>query len=99
VRKDPQARLVVLNADHKQYLDQSGDLAAAGNVCFDLSMVEGVGGAARLARQVSIQRVLLGSHSPLFYFESAALKVQEAGFTEAQARAVLEENARRLLAG
>jgi len=42
--------------------------------------------------------VLFGSNYPLFYFESAMLKVRESGFTDNERKAVLEENARRLLA-
>ena len=30
--------------------------------------------------------MLFGSHSPFFYFESAELKVQEAGLSDAQKR-------------
>ena len=70
---------------------------AAGNVYFDISMVEGVGGVARLAQKISIRRILFGSHYPLFYFESALLKVQESGLTEAQKKVIFEDNARRLL--
>ena len=61
-------------------------------------MVEGVGGVARLAQKISTERVLFGSNYPLFYFESAMLKVRESGFTDNERKAVLEENARRLLA-
>ena len=61
-------------------------------------MVERIGAISRLAEQVSFPRVLFGSNYPLYYFESALLKVQESGLTEAQTRAVSQENARRLLA-
>ena len=79
-------------------LEHSQELLSAGNVSFDISMVEGVAGVSRLAKKVSLPRVLFGTHSPLFYFESALLKVREAEFTEAEGQAVLESNARRLLA-
>jgi hypothetical protein len=39
---------------------------------------------------------VFGSHFPLFYFQSAALKVREAGFGAADAKAISEDNARRL---
>jgi predicted TIM-barrel fold metal-dependent hydrolase len=98
IRSAPGTRLVILNTDpsHDQELLQQ--VLAAGDVYFDISMVEGVGGVARLARKIDIRRVLFGSHYPLFYFESALLKVREAGFTDAESQAVLEENARRLVA-
>ena len=56
-----------------------------------------VGGVAVLAREISPQRVVFGSHFPLFYFESAALKMREAGFSDADAKAISEENALRLI--
>ena len=64
----------------------------------DIAMVEGVGGVARLAQKISVQRVVFGSNYPLYYFESAMLKVRESGFTDTERQAVLEENARRSLA-
>ena len=72
-------------------------LASAGEVYFDFSMVEGVGAVARLMQNVTPERVLFGSNYPLFYFESALLKVQESGLTEAQKKVIFEDNARRLL--
>jgi hypothetical protein len=93
----PGVRLVLLNCDpsHNRVLLQR--LMSTSQVYFDIAVVEGVGGVARLAQEISVQRVLFGSNFPLFYFESALLKVREAGPTDAEARAVLEENARRLL--
>jgi len=41
---------------------------------------------------------LFGSNSPLFYFESALLKIQETGLSESEKDALLEGNARQLLA-
>jgi predicted TIM-barrel fold metal-dependent hydrolase len=98
VKAKPKLRLVVLNCYPQLKLDLQ-ELARAGEVYFDLSMVEGIGGVARLAEKVSLQRVLFGSHYPLFYFESALLKLQESGFTEAKKNAILNENARHLLSG
>ena len=96
VKGEAKLRLVVLNCYPQLKLDELQKLAPAGEVYFDLSMVEGVGGVARLADRVSLQRVLFGSHFPLFYFESALLKVQESGFSEVQRKMIFEENARRL---
>ena len=98
LKREPGTRLVVLNSNHAHNLEQLQKLLSAGDVYFDISMVEGVGGVARLAQKISTERVLFGSNYPLFYFESAMLKVRESGFTDNERKAVLEENARRLLA-
>ncbi len=96
IKAQTKLRLVILNC-YPQLRTDLRPLAEAGEVYFDLSMIEGVGGVARLADRVSLQRVLFGSHYPLFYFDSALLKVQESGLHETQKKAVFEENARRLL--
>jgi predicted TIM-barrel fold metal-dependent hydrolase len=88
----PAARIVLLNGGR---MPQARSISAAGEVYFDIAMVEGVGGVAKLAAEVSPGRVLFGSHSPFFYFESAALKIKEAGLPDDQAQAILEGNARR----
>ncbi|HXJ41556.1 MAG TPA: hypothetical protein VNH18_19925, partial [Bryobacteraceae bacterium] len=98
LQSSPGARVVILNADHVHNFQLSEKLLSAGDVYFDISMVEGVGGVSHLAQKISVQRVLFGSNYPLYYFESAMLKVRESAFTEAGRQAVLEENARRLLA-
>jgi predicted TIM-barrel fold metal-dependent hydrolase len=50
-----------------------------------------------LARDLPGGRVVFGSHFPLFYFESAELKVREAGFGDAEEKAILEDNALMLI--
>jgi uncharacterized protein len=81
-------RTVVLNA---------GKPARGVDAWFDFAMVEGVGGVAKVAAEITPTRLLFGSHFPFFYFESAMLKVKEAGFKESDARAITEGNARILL--
>jgi predicted TIM-barrel fold metal-dependent hydrolase len=72
-------------------------LVRAGAAYVDFAMVENVGAVAKLRDRVGGDRVLFGSHFPLFYLESALLKVREAGFSDAEAKAVLSTNARALL--
>ncbi len=98
IKSSPGARIVILNADHAHDLQLLEKLRSAGDVYFDISMVEGVGGVARLAQKISVQRVLFGSNYPLYYFESGMLKVRESAFSDSEKHAVLEGNARRLLA-
>jgi len=95
VKRLPSARVVVLNGNR---IPRAKQLAEAG-VHFDFAMREGIGGVARLVDETAADRVLFGSNYPLFYFESAELKVKEAGLPEIEARAIGDENARRLLKG
>jgi predicted TIM-barrel fold metal-dependent hydrolase len=92
----PSLRLMVLNQKHDAPVMK---IAASGQVYFDFAMVERLRGVATLARQISPERVVFGSHFPLFYIESATLKMREAGLSENDFRAISEGNARRLLHG
>ena len=93
---EPKLKLVVLNCYPQLIPAQITPLIPIRNVYFELSMVERVGAVARLIETFTLERVLFGSHSPFFYFESAELKVQEAGLSDAQKKRVLEGNAKRL---
>jgi hypothetical protein len=97
VEQTPGLRLVLLNALGILRGEGLEQLLRAGEVYVEISMLEGVGGVANLLEKVSHERVLFGSHSPCFYFESALLKLRESPLTEAQLRALRERNARRLL--
>ncbi len=98
VAAEPNLRVVILNAYPTLQIEKLRPLSSAGEVYFDFAMVERAGSVARLAQQVSFPRVLFGSNYPLYYFESSLLKVQEAGLTDEQTKAVFEDTARRLLA-
>lgn len=73
-------------------------LLAAGQVYFEISMLEGVEGISNLLRRVPVERILFGSHLPLFVLESALLKLQESELSPDEFKAITHENARRLLA-
>ena len=96
-KAEPKVKLVILNCYPQIPPDQLTSLVPVSNVYFELSMVERVGAVTRLIEKVTLDRVLFGSHSPFFYFESAEFKVEEAGLSDPQKRAVLEGNARRLI--
>ena len=97
VKKLPGARVELLNWFRAVPADLVKQLAAAG-VCFDIATVEGVGGVVKLSEQISVARVLFGSHAPFFYFESAALKLKESALKPEELQAVCGVNARRWLA-
>ncbi len=97
VKKTPGLRLVLLNALRTLDREAAARLAEAGEVCFEISMLEGAGGLGRLLERVPASRVLFGSHAPLFYFDSALLKLRESPLTHEQLGAIRAGNARRLL--
>ncbi|HXX93091.1 MAG TPA: amidohydrolase family protein [Planctomycetota bacterium] len=90
----PGLRLVVLGGSRDGILQ----LAPSG-ASFDFSSLEGLEGVARLAEKIGVERILFGSHSPFFIWEAARLKVTEAGLDASRERAILAENARRLIEG
>ena len=93
----PDLRLVLLNALADLRPPLLGELSAAGNVWFEISALEGVGGLETLRKQVRPDRILFGSHAPFLTWDAARLKVQEAGLEEAEARSLFETNARGLI--
>jgi len=96
VKQTPGLRLVLLNALGKLRSQPLKDLIGAGEVCVEIAMLEGVGGVGNLLAQVPENRVLFGSHAPLFYFESSLLKLKESPLSREQLAAVRNGNARRL---
>lgn len=98
VKSIPGLRLQVLNSLQVLRGQPLLELMAAGDVYFDMATVEGIGGVGNLVGQIPPSRICFGSHSPFFIFESAELKLKESVLTEAQAKAILMENARKLLA-
>lgn len=95
---EPRSKLVILNTYPQLPIEKLRPLSLIGQVHFDTSMVERVNGLNRLRGVVPPERVLFGSYFPFFNLESGLLKVEEAGLTGAERSAVVEGNARRLLA-
>ena len=94
VPKIPGLQLILLNVPKDMVVKLAGSGAS-----FDIAMLEGLEGVARLAEKVGEGRVLFGSHAPFYIWESARLKVTEAGLPPSVERRVLRENALQLLEG
>ena len=73
----PNLPVVLLNAVSSSAIELHGQLAAAGKVYFDIATLEGLAGLERLVQSLPAERLLFGSHSPFFAFDSAKLKLQE----------------------
>ncbi len=96
-RSIPRLRLVMLGALQTIPAPWAQDLAGTGRVAFDIAMLEGVGAVAFAIESLGIQSLVFGTHAPLFYIESASLKLRESDLSAQQLRAIRHENAQRLL--
>src|SRR5262249_12838440 len=97
IAKVPKARIQISNAAFEPRDDTLLLLARSGNVFFDFANVERLGGLGRMIQRVGRERVVFGSHFPLFYPESALLKMQESAVKGEDAQAIQHTNARALL--
>jgi uncharacterized protein len=95
----PGLRLVLLNAAGKLNGQPLKRVLDAGQVFVEISTLEGVGGVANLLSQIPANRVLFGSHAPLFYFDSALLKLKESPLTHEQLQLICRGNATSLITG
>jgi len=93
----PKLRLVLLGALQILRGEAITQLIRSGEVYFDISTLEGIGGISNLLVRVPDDRILFGSHSPFFILESAIFKLQESELLPAQVNAITHQNARRLL--
>ncbi len=93
----PKCRLLLVNALRTLRAKPLLELLSTGQVWVEISMLEGIGGLGTLLSQVRNDRVLFGSHAPLFYFESALLKLQESELTQKQLDAIVSGNASSLV--
>ena len=93
----PELRLVLLGALQTIRGDAITQLIRAGEVYFEISMLEGVGCISSLLDLVPGDRILFGSHSPFFILESAIFKLQESELFPTMTDAITHQNAQRLL--
>lgn len=95
LKKVPNARVMVLNANRTMSMTALQNCP----VWLDFAMLEGVGGIEGLLKDWPLERLVFGSHAPLFYWEAAKLKLQESELSEKQLAAITHENATRCLQG
>jgi predicted TIM-barrel fold metal-dependent hydrolase len=95
--REPRPRVVLLNAlGHLRGEPLSRILAVEG-ISVEIAMLEGAAGVEKFAARFGPDRLLFGSHAPLYYAEAAHLKLKESALTPQQAEAIRQGNARRLL--
>lgn len=97
VKDRPRLRLVLLNSSRTVRGSVLAGLVNAGQVYVEIAMLEGIGGVAKFLNSTPLERVLFGSHLPLFNLESATLKLRESVLSTGQEDAITHENAKRLL--
>jgi predicted TIM-barrel fold metal-dependent hydrolase len=97
LKDHPRLKIVLLNWFRAVKGDLAGTLAKAGQVYFEVATVEGVNGVGNLIKQVPPERVLFGSYTPFFYFESAVLKLKESVLKEGELELIKCENSKRIL--
>jgi predicted TIM-barrel fold metal-dependent hydrolase len=90
MREMQEARVMLLNANSAMVLRHLQDCP---NVWLDFAMIEGVGGLESLLKAWPVERVVFGSFAPVFYWESARLKMQESALNESQSLAIQSRNA------
>lgn len=93
----PGARVMLLNAGKALGAAELARLAETGRVWCEIGMLEGVGGIERLLGSVAYERVCFGSYFPMFYLESALLKLAESELPMPLRRAIRHANAAGLL--
>lgn len=89
-----EARVMILNANASMVLRHLQDCP---NTTLDFAMIEGVGGVENLLKIWPLNRLVFGSFAPVFYWESALLKMQESGIEPDAAAALQWRNASALL--
>jgi hypothetical protein len=94
--RTPRPPVVLLNALGNIRGEPLKRLLAADGIWLDIAMLEGASGLERLIAQIGRDRLLFGSHAPLFYAEAAHLKLKESTLTPEQSEAIRQGNAWRL---
>jgi len=97
VSATPGLKLQLLNCPVPPSGEALVPLVRSGAVSFDIAMQEGAGVVGRLAERVGADRVLFGTHFPLFHAESALLKLKESAVRAEVETAIRAGNAHGLV--
>lgn len=95
MRKVPGAKVQLLNL--RPRIPQLDALARIPGLFFDTARADGTDGVSSLIAHTVPDRVLFGTHAPFLIPEAALIRVHEAALAPNPLRAVLRENATRLL--
>jgi predicted TIM-barrel fold metal-dependent hydrolase len=95
--RSPNVRVQILNAAFNPRDETPLVLARTSKVWFDFANVESVGGLAKMLQRFGPERVVFGTHFPLFYPESALFKVRESALKDEELKAIEQSNARTLV--
>lgn len=99
LEKAPGARVMLLNWPRLVARRPAAAAFKAMPLLFDIAMLEGAAGIEALLREMPLERLCFGSYAPVFYFESAELKLRESVLDDRQLAAIARENAARWLQG
>lgn len=93
----PGLRIMLLNCHRAATAPDLAKLFSAGRVYADLGMLEGMAGLERLAAILPERRICFGSFAPMFYLESALLKLTESQLSHDSVRAICRDSAAEFL--
>jgi predicted TIM-barrel fold metal-dependent hydrolase len=97
LRPGATSKLLLLNAFRSARLEQAGNLAATRQVWFDIAMLEGMNRLPALVERVGPERVVFGSHWPLFHQQAAIAKLRESTLEGSVLERVRRANAAALV--
>ena len=93
----PGLKLVLLNAFRAARGEVIDKLVATKQVWFDIAWLEGIAGIDAMSKQIPLDRLVFGSYSPFFYFESSLFKLKESALTDETLEQIQGGNAIALL--
>jgi predicted TIM-barrel fold metal-dependent hydrolase len=91
----PELTIMILNGFRSG--NNLGPVADAANVLVDFAKLDVVTALGGYLERIPAERIVFGSYAPMFYFESAALKLHETSLSETELSLITHRNARRVL--